>query len=237
MRKPAHSIEAVTFDVGGTLIDPWPSVGHVYAAVAARHGVKSATAAELTRRFTAAWKATKHFGYRKADWARLVDLTFAELCERPPSETFFDELYLRFEQPDAWRVYDDARPALRALRDLGLKLGIVSNWDERLLPLLERLGLLDHFSATAVSHAVGFAKPAAQIFQAVAADFRLEPARVLHVGDSCAMDFLGAQAAGMAAVWLRRGSRPAADHEISSLEDLSPRLAAVRPGPRSNKRP
>ena len=30
-------IQAVTFDVGGTLIRPWPSVGHVYAEVAARH--------------------------------------------------------------------------------------------------------------------------------------------------------------------------------------------------------
>ena len=31
-------IRAVTFDVGGTLIEPWPSVGHVYAEVAAQHG-------------------------------------------------------------------------------------------------------------------------------------------------------------------------------------------------------
>ena len=30
-------IKAITFDVGGTLIEPWPSVGHAYAGVAARY--------------------------------------------------------------------------------------------------------------------------------------------------------------------------------------------------------
>jgi len=34
-------IRAISFDVGGTLIRPWPSVGHVYAEVAAQQGVLS----------------------------------------------------------------------------------------------------------------------------------------------------------------------------------------------------
>src|SRR5580700_10426449 len=43
-------IRAVTFDVGGTLIEPWPSVGRVYAEVAARHGLEVA-AEDLDRQF------------------------------------------------------------------------------------------------------------------------------------------------------------------------------------------
>ena len=35
-----ENVKAVTFDVGGTLIEPWPSVGHAYAEVAQRHGVE-----------------------------------------------------------------------------------------------------------------------------------------------------------------------------------------------------
>jgi phosphoglycolate phosphatase-like HAD superfamily hydrolase len=50
-RKP---IQAVTFDVGGTLIDPWPSVGHVYAAVAAEHGLTGVDPESLNVRFAAA---------------------------------------------------------------------------------------------------------------------------------------------------------------------------------------
>ena len=45
-----ETVEAITLDVGGTLIEPWPSVGHIYAEVAARHGVQ-AEPEELTRRF------------------------------------------------------------------------------------------------------------------------------------------------------------------------------------------
>ena len=49
-----ESIKAITFDVGGTLIEPWPSVGHAYAEVAARHGV-TVEPDEVTSRFVKAW--------------------------------------------------------------------------------------------------------------------------------------------------------------------------------------
>ena len=38
MRTVSKSI--VSLDVGGTLIQPWPSVGHVYAEVGERFGLK-----------------------------------------------------------------------------------------------------------------------------------------------------------------------------------------------------
>src|ERR1035441_10480064 len=98
------SIQAVTFDVGGTLIEVWPSVGHVYAEVAARHGVVGLSAASLNRRFTAAWRAATDFSHSRADWAALVDATFRGLTDRPPSQTFFGELYTRFASPYPWRI-------------------------------------------------------------------------------------------------------------------------------------
>src|SRR6266542_882226 len=56
-----RSTQAVTFDVGGTLIEPWPSVGHVYADVAASHGLKDISADALNRQFAEAWRALKEF--------------------------------------------------------------------------------------------------------------------------------------------------------------------------------
>ena len=64
-------IRAVTFDVGGTLIEVWPSVGHVYAEVAAWHGVEGPSAGMINRRFAAAWKAARQFKYSRAHWAGL----------------------------------------------------------------------------------------------------------------------------------------------------------------------
>src|SRR5262249_20125429 len=99
-------IKAVTFDVGGTLIEPWPSVGHIDAEIAAQHGHGRFSPEDLNRRFVRAWKAREDFGYTLKEWAAVVDETFAGLANRPPSETFFRELYAHFTRTSAWRVYE-----------------------------------------------------------------------------------------------------------------------------------
>lgn len=220
----ASDIQAVTFDVGGTLIECWPSVGDIYAEVAARHTAAKFSAAVLNRRFAAAWHAQKDFQHTRADWAALVDAAFDGLVKSPPSETFFEELYARFSQPQAWHIFQDVFPSLEALSARGLKLGIISNWDERLIPLLRKLGLARHFEAMVVSCEIGAPKPSPLIFQEAAQRLAVPPAAILHVGDSPEADVAGAEAAGMQAVLLWRARlsgppmRPGA--WISSLREL-----------------
>jgi putative hydrolase of the HAD superfamily len=213
-------IEALTFDVGQTLIEPWPSVGHVYAQVAARHGVQGLSADLLDRRFATAWRALKEFNYTRAEWAALVDETFRGLAPALPSLTFFAELYAHFAQPEAWRVFPDVRPALDAAAARGLKLGIVSNWDDRLRPLLQRLKLYDAFDAVVVSCEVGAPKPAPAIFHHAARLLGLPPAAILHVGDSLELDAEAARAAGFQAVQLCRNAPDRATGRIQSLAQL-----------------
>ncbi len=210
----------MTFDVGGTLIEPWPSVGHVYAAAAARHGVTGLSPEALTHRFAAAWRQQKDFQHTRAQWAALVDATFEGLVEPPPSGTFFSELYDRFTEPDAWHIFDDVLPSLTALRGRGLKLGIISNWDDRLRPLLRRLELDSFFDVIVVSCEVGVPKPARRIFERSAQTLGVVPGEILHLGDSLEMDFLGAQAAGFQARLLQRGRELLRPGGIRSLRDL-----------------
>ena len=211
----------MTFDVGGTLIDPYPSVGHIYADVAARHGEPGISPAVLNRRFGAAWRALKDFRYTRGQWAKLVDATFCGLTKRPPSRTFFPVLYDRFSRPQAWRIYDEVLPTLQALAARGLKLGVISNWDERLRPLLRALKLSKYFDALIVSSEVGVAKPAQALFRRAAADLHLSPETLLHVGDSPKMDAQGARAAGFQALLLRRKAKRRAAGQIRSLADLT----------------
>jgi putative hydrolase of the HAD superfamily len=154
---------------------------------------------------------------------KLVDRTFAGLAEKPPSQTFFAALYQHFALPEAWRVFDDVLPALETLSARGHKLGVVSNWDERLRPLLGRLGLDRFFSEVIISCEVGAAKPDSRIFRAAAEKLAVAPGAILHVGDSLEADVLGARKAGWKAIELRRAGEEARERTpgvISSLREL-----------------
>jgi putative hydrolase of the HAD superfamily len=217
-------IQAVTFDVGGTLIEPWPSVGRVYADVAARHGVHASPDA-LNARFKSAWGKRPAFEYTRAAWSELVDDCFAGLAQSPPSRTFFTELYHRFAQPDAWRVFEDVFPTLDALAGRGVRLGILSNWDERLRDLLQRLQLLERFEVVTISCEAGCAKPAPGIFARAATAFGLPPESIAHVGDSRVMDLEGARAAGWGAFLIQRHTARAEVETLNALPDIITRIA------------
>jgi REG-2-like HAD superfamily hydrolase len=211
-----NGIRAVTFDVGGTLIEAWPSVGSVYAEVAAKHDVK-VEAEALDRQFTQAWAAKKDFRYSVADWSKLVEQTFAGLTATPPGAKLFRALYGHFATTAPWRIFDDVAPCLRELKGRGLKLGIISNWDHRLQPLLRELQLDHYFDSIVISGEAGPYKPDPGIFRAAAAQLDTPPGAILHIGDSSSEDVAGARASGMQALLLTRGKGPA---PLSSLQLL-----------------
>jgi putative hydrolase of the HAD superfamily len=213
------NIRAITFDVGGTLIEPWPSVGHVYAEVAARFGVNDIAPDGLTQHFFRAWKALSRFDYTRASWFALVRESFAEVAVHLP-DAFYPAVYDRFAEPDCWHIFEDVLPALDALADCGLKLGIISNWDERLRPLLDRLGLLHRFAAVVVSCEVGATKPAPELFQRAARNLGVLPAELLHVGDSQAFDVAGAENAGARGLQVERKRRLTASWQVATLTQL-----------------
>jgi len=208
-------IEAVTLDAAGTLVEPWPSVGDVYARVAEECGIGPVSVGELNRRFGKAWKAKQGFDYSRIAWRKIVEQTFAGLAPLKPA--FFDHLYEEFAQPRCWRVYEDVAPALECFRAKGLKLAVISNWDERLRPLLTQMGLAPYFEAIVISAELRVHKPDRAIFDHTAGVLQTSPGKILHVGDSNEEDFEGARVAGFQAALLERDKSGAA---ISSLADF-----------------
>ena len=201
------------------MIAPHASVGAVYARVAARNGCGALSVEELDRRFRQAWKRVDGFQHRREDWEALVDQVFQGLVPEPPSRTFFGELYDEFARPDAWQVFDDVIPTLEWLAGAGMDLAVISNWDERLRPLLRGLRLDRYFNVIVVSGELGFPKPSPVIFDEALRQLGCPASAALHVGDELRDDFSGATAAGMQALHLRRDAE-SRDLQIQSLAGI-----------------
>ena len=201
MLRGMNNIQAVTFDAGGTLIEPWPSVGEVYASVAREFGI-DCSAARLNAQFANAWTIRTGFQYSRDEWHDVVRHSFLGISEVSPQ--LFDAIYDRFAQSDAWLIYDDVIPTLQTLEAAGINLAVVSNWDDRLIPLMEKLGLATYFEHIIVSVAHGAHKPDASIFHLAAEKLSVPVSSILHVGDSEREDVNGALAAGASALRIRR---------------------------------
>ncbi|MFC8367087.1 HAD family hydrolase [Streptomyces sp. NPDC057239] len=109
----------------------------------------------------------------------------------------------RGEDLDESDLYDDVRPALTALRQLGVRVVIAGNQTPRAGQLLRSLDLPADLIVT--SGEWGVAKPQPAFFDRVIEVAQTVPEATLYVGDHPANDVFPAKAAGLRTAHLRRG--------------------------------
>jgi HAD superfamily hydrolase (TIGR01549 family) len=130
--------------------------------------------------------------------------SFFELLQRPEwrdQQPAFEDRYGGFRAAD---LYPDALRAIEALRAAGYQTAITANQPARRHAELVALGI--RVDAMGMSDAMGVAKPDPAFF---ARTLELlgspDPAQVAYVGDRVDNDVRPSAAAGMRAVWIRRG--------------------------------
>lgn len=232
---PLGGIRAVTFDAGGTLLAPHPSVGVIYREVALRHGGDLPEAA-LDRGFHAAFGTVAKDASvpdpeaRERDfWKRVVRRSLEGLEGRPPRdfEAFFADLWETFAHAGRWRLLDGAVPLLETLRGRGFRLGVLSNWDRRLHPVLEGAGLRAFFDAVVISSEAGCEKPDPGIFRVAERLLGTPASACLHIGDSRRHDLAGARGAGWRALLVRHDDGPPDDESVGALGQVADRLGVA----------
>lgn len=191
MRK----VQAVTFDLAGTLLHPKPSVGGVYARCARQHGV-DADPVRLDRDFPLAFRTADRSGSARDFWAEVVARCFGPALPASKRGPVFEACWSAFGRPDAWRLSAGARQAVTAVRFLGLKTGVLSNADSRMRPVLEGHGLAPLFDAVLLSEETGRAKPEPGAFTGAARELGVPMSALVHVGDSVKEDVEAARDAG-----------------------------------------
>jgi putative hydrolase of the HAD superfamily len=120
-----------------------------------------------------------------------------------------------------FRAYPDALEAVRALREDGRMLVVVSNWDCSLPDWLGPTGLLELVDGVVTSADVGAAKPDAAVFRRALQLARVEPDGVVHVGDSLDNDVAGARDVGIRPILVQRdGDPPPGVEAVRSLTEV-----------------
>ena len=214
------TLRAVVFDVGETIVDE-----------------------------TRGWSAW-------ADWLGIPRLTFLAVCGaviarggdyREPFEIFRPGLDLGEElrkreaagvgdHITAEDLYPDAAECMQALHERGYRIGVVGNQPARAEAALADLGLPIDLLATSSSW--GVHKPDPRFFARIVTELDLPAAEIAYVGDRLDNDVRPAAAAGMQAIFIRRGPwawiQAPHDHPqeasltIATLSELPAALEAMR---------
>jgi len=219
-RSASPRVRAVVFDVGETLLDESTEYGtwadwlgvprHTFSAM---FGAVIARGGDYRQTF-------QHFrpGF---------DLAGERLRRE---EADFGE---HFDERD---LYPDARPSLEKLKQLGFLIGAAGNQTVQAEQQLRALNLPVDFIGTSAGWEVE--KPSAGFFARIVAECACPPEEIAYVGDRFDNDIRPALAAGMVAVFVRRGpwgyihaTHPEvaqAQLKIASLGELPERLTLLR---------
>lgn len=217
-------VRAVFFDAVGTLITPREPVARTYAEFARRHGqdvAEERVRGTFREAFDRQEEIDRAAGWRtnepreRARWLAIV----SEVLSR--THAYFDELWGWFATPAAWKIHPEAAEVILELTRRGLAVGIASNFDSRLLGLIDAFPeLVPVRPRCAISSLIGWRKPAPEFFAYLIQLAGYPAAEILHVGDDPRNDVDGATAAGLRAILFDPHATTSGPAQISQLRDL-----------------
>uniref|UniRef100_UPI00358F5E56 haloacid dehalogenase-like hydrolase domain-containing protein 3 isoform X2 n=1 Tax=Myxine glutinosa TaxID=7769 RepID=UPI00358F5E56 len=173
----SQSLRLITWDATGTLLRVRGSVGEQYKAAGLLFDLACPEVTSLNAAFREAYtEQSQHkpcYGstcIRKTEsgawWATVVQETFKRcgVEDAPLIMKIADYLYHDMKRPDRWEVFGDVHPALSWCKAQGLRLGVLSNFDDRLNGILSGVGLRSYFDVVLTSDEMGMQKPQPEAF-------------------------------------------------------------------------
>jgi putative hydrolase of the HAD superfamily len=227
-------LKAVFFDAGETLLAPHPSHHELFAQVLGERGrsVSPETVqqvfADMAPSFVAVMDrmAVKQWSISREASLEFWGKIYGEALERlgiPDADlAIFEALYERFTRYDSYRLFPECIPTLQAVKDAGLVVGLISNFEEWLEGMLIEMEIAHLFDFMVISGKEGIEKPDPAIFHLALERSGIAAETAIYVGDHPKLDVEAAEAVGMAAVLIdRKGHHPGFEgHRIDTLDGL-----------------
>jgi FMN phosphatase YigB (HAD superfamily) len=210
-----EELDAVFFDLGGTLVDMSVPRENVWVDVLSEHGAQvgadrlTNVLRNVDRDMDDAFAQIQGQDERPF-WRAYDDAVLASLGVKVDPEGFRKDLSEAFGRiiPDegVWTDYPDAKPILDSLGGRDMAVGLISNATDLARKVLRRLDMERYFDPIIISSEIGHRKPEPEIFDMALKEAGVSPSRALYIGDKLAVDVKGASGAGMNAVLIDRGS-------------------------------
>lgn len=230
------TVKAVTFDCAQTLIavDWRPAMLAVECATAAGLSFGELEAASTyDRLLRGAWaefrelNLTRNESLTDAFWHRLTErwaheMGFPVAAVEPMLSIAEEKLF--GDDSQVFSLYDDVVPCLQTLKQAGVRMGVVSNWDISLHKTLRRFALTQYFEVVVASMEEGYEKPDERIFQVALDGLGIAAGECVHVGDNPVDDLMGAKRVGMRGYVIDRSQGPGSNVYLSRLTDLPEKL-------------
>jgi len=218
-------VRAVVFDVDFTIARPGPDLGpDGYRRLGERHGLDLDAARYEDARREALVDLKRHpeLDHDEEIWIRFTQRIIEGMGGRGDTYAAAAEMEGAWAHAHHFELYDDALPVLDALRERGLRVGLLSNSARDLDEFVAHHGL--SVDAVLTSRAHGKTKPHETIFRRMLELLDVLPGDALMVGDTVDDDVEGALAIGMRAVLVdREGRYP----ERESIDDLRALMALI----------
>lgn len=228
--------KAVFFDFGGTLVATTPELEEPWRAwskVIRQFGldIGESTLRETNREADRIFHPRIYdFHGRTREYWRLHDTWMIDrLGVTAHHREMFEAVQAVFEDSSLVHPFPETAEVLKSLRSRGVHVGVISNFTDQLLVLLQRHGLRDYFDSVTYSQEAGADKPDPRIFALALSRAGRRPDEAVHVGDSWESDYLGAKRSGMTPVLVNRGRHAPLESglEIPDLRPLPDLLGKV----------
>jgi REG-2-like HAD superfamily hydrolase len=201
-------LRLLTFDITNTILRVKGSPGQEYARAAWLRGIQMSSE-DLDQVYRPTWKKMRAelpiYGHNQGMstwewWRQFVHKVFINAGYQGPDKTLdavCETLWQRFDEGFNWDVLPHSHQVLTHLRTQGLKLGVISNFDERLEKTLKTHNLKKYFDFFVSAVAVNAEKPDPRIFHHALAIAGVRPEEAGHIGDDVDHDYRASREVGM----------------------------------------
>ena len=219
-----NSIEILSFDCYGTLIDWENGILGALRPVLSRHSAK-VDDEELLALYAQIESSAQQLAYRPyRDILRSVMREISIALQFSPNA---DELNVLSESIANWLPFPDTVDSLRRLKTK-YKLAIFSNIDDDLFATSNKRLAVDFDYVITAQQARAY-KPSPHMFEYAFDKLRVDPSRILHVAQSLYHDITPAQSLGLKTVWVnRRKGRPGTGATPNAEASASVEVATLR---------